>query len=83
MKTKKLISKAVVGLQVELTFQEQVILKSLIVTLQNSIKDEYSRPHLTKEVVNKTIIFLDKLVGETQSLQEAEDDLFSIKSIIS
>ena len=75
---------AIIGINVELSTQEQIILKDLIQPLKLAVDKQQHKSfkdscRVDLPTLQNVIVFIDKLTQNVPSMEEAYNELFDIK----
>lgn len=75
MKTIPLVQESVVGVQITLSYQEQVVISNLVHSIDTMTKHIELSKNIDKDLLKKISILLAKFSMNGQSIQSVEDEL--------
>ena len=85
MKTNQILAEGVVGMNVSLSTQELIVLKSRVITLIKLLEDNNKREtprrelYINTELISDVANVLSRITYDVLSLEEAELELFGSK----
>lgn len=85
MKTNQILAEGVVGINVSLSNQELIVLKSRVTLLVKQLEENSKREiprrelYLNTELISDITTVLNRITNDTISLEEAEIELFGSK----